>query len=71
VTIVVAGCGERLGRVNAVLAAHGCRLVVGDDGGAGDDLAGGVVVVLACLCVCRCGRRPARDRAEKALEAAG
>jgi putative resolvase len=68
VTAVVAGCRNRLGGMNAglagaALAACGRRLVVGDDGGAGDDLAGCMAEVLASLC----GRRPARDRAGTAL----
>jgi hypothetical protein len=74
VTAVVAGCGDRLGGVNAGLAGPRWPCVAapggGDDGGAGDDLAGGMAV-LACLCAREQGRWPARSRAGTALEAAG
>ncbi|MFE9653130.1 IS607 family transposase [Micromonospora sp. NPDC006431] len=75
VTTVVVEHKDRLGGVNvelveAALAAHGRRLVVLDDGGVADDLVGDMVEVLTSFCARRYGRRSARSRAEKALEAA-
>ena len=72
VTVVVAGHRDRLGRTGtelaaAALSAHHRRLVVpGDSDGTGD-LARDMAGVLTWFCARRCGRRPARNRAGKAL----
>jgi putative resolvase len=55
VTTVVVEHRDRLGRMNtelveSVLAAHGRRLVVLDDGEVDDDLVGEMVEVLTSLC---------------------
>ncbi|MBZ9644885.1 IS982 family transposase [Streptomyces sp. PSKA30] len=52
------------------LAASGRRLVVLDDGEVEDDLERDMVEVLTSLCARLYGRRSARDRAHRALEAA-
>ncbi|MGZ5790589.1 MAG: IS607 family transposase, partial [Burkholderiaceae bacterium] len=75
VTTVVVERKDRLGRMNvelveAALAAHGRRLVVLDEGEVDNDLVGDMVEVLTSFCVRLYGRRLARDRAKKALEAA-
>jgi putative resolvase len=77
VSTVVVEHKDRLGRMNvelleAALEATGRRLVVLDDGeGEGDDdLVGEMVEVLTSFCARRYGRRSARNRARKALEAA-
>ncbi|MGI5291887.1 IS607 family transposase [Nonomuraea polychroma] len=75
VITVVVEHKDRLGRMNvelveAVLSAHGRRLVVLDDGEVDDDLVRDMVEVLTSLCARLYGRRSARDRARKALEAA-
>lgn len=75
VTTVVVEHKDRLGRMNvelveATLSAHGRRLVVLDDGEVEDDLVRDMVEVLTSLCARRYGRRSARNRAQKALEAA-
>jgi putative resolvase len=72
VRTVVVEHRDRLGRMNielveSVLAAHGRRLVVGDDGGVDDDLVGDVVEVLTSFCARLYGRRSARNRALKAV----
>jgi putative resolvase len=46
----------------AALSAHGCGLVVVDDGEVTGGLVGGLIGVLAWLCARRYGRRSARDR---------
>lgn len=56
--------------VEAALSATGRRLVVLDDGEVEDDLVRDMVEVLTSLCARLYGRRSARNRAEKALEAA-
>jgi putative resolvase len=66
---------DRLGRMNvelveAALSATGRRLVVLDDGMVDDDLVGDLVEVLTSLCACLYGRRSAKSRVRKALEAA-
>jgi putative resolvase len=71
VTTVVVEHKDRLGRMNvelveAALSAHGRRLVVPDDGEVEDD----VVEVLTSFCARLYGRRSAKNRARKALEAA-
>jgi len=67
---------DRLGRMNtglieAALSASGRRLVVLDDGEAEDGLVRDMAEVLTSLCARRYGRRSARNRARKALAAAG
>lgn len=75
VTTVVVEHKDRLGRMNvelveAALSAHGRRLVVLDDGEVEDDLVRDVVEVLTSFCARLYGRRSAKNRARKALEAA-
>lgn len=75
VTTVVVEHRDRLGRMNtelieAALSATGRRLVVLDEGEAEDDLVQDIVDVLTSFCARLYGRRSARNRAEKALEAA-
>ncbi|MER5840743.1 IS607 family transposase [Streptomyces prasinus] len=75
VTTVVVEHKDRLGRMNtelveAALSAHGRRLVVLDDGEIEDDLVRDMVDVLTSFCARLYGRRSAKDRARKALEAA-
>ena len=72
VTVVVVEHRDRLGRMNtelaeAALAAHGRRLVVVDDGEVTDDLVRDMIEVLTSLCARLYGRRPARNRALKAI----
>jgi len=72
VTVVVAGHRDRLGRVNtelaeAALSAHYRRLVVLDDSEVTDDLVRDMAEVLTWSCARLYGRRPARNRALKAL----
>jgi putative resolvase len=66
---------DRLGRVNvelieAALSATGRRLVVLDDGEVKDDLVRDMVEALTSFCARLYGRRSAKNRARKALEAA-
>ncbi|MFE9204274.1 IS607 family transposase [Micromonospora sp. NPDC007230] len=75
VTTVVVEHKDRLGWMNvelveATLSAHGRRLVVLDDGEVADDLVRDMVEVLTSFCARLYGRRSARNRARKALEAA-
>jgi putative resolvase len=75
VTTVVVEHKDRLGRMNvelveAALAATGRRLVVLDDGEVDDDLVRDMVEVLTSFCARLYGRRSAKNRAKKALEAA-
>ncbi|MBI0377943.1 IS607 family transposase [Streptomyces albiflaviniger] len=75
VTTVVVEHKDRLGRMNtelveAALCAQGRRLVVLDDGEAEDDLVRDMVEVLTSFCAHLYGRRSAKNRARKALEAA-
>jgi putative resolvase len=75
VTTVVVEHKDRLGRMNtelveAALAAAGRRLVVLDDGEVADDLVRDMAEVLTSFCARLYGRRSARNRAAKALEAA-
>lgn len=75
VTTVVVEHKDRLGRTNtelveAALSASGRRLVVLDDSEADDDLVRDMVEVLTSFCARLYGRRSARNRAQKALEAA-
>lgn len=75
VTCVVVEHKDRLGRMNvelveAALSAHNRRLVVLDDGEVEDDLVRDMVEVLTSFCARLYGRRSAKSRARKALEAA-
>ncbi|PZT75977.1 MULTISPECIES: IS607 family transposase [unclassified Streptomyces] len=75
VATVVVEHKDRLGRMNvelveAALAASGRRLVVLDEGEVEDDLVRDMVEVLTSFCARLYGRRSAKNRAEKALEAA-
>ena len=75
VTVVVAGHRDRLGRMNtdlaeAALSADGRRLVVVGDGEVTDDLVRDMIEVSTWFCARRCGRRPARNRALKAVRCA-
>ncbi|MGW7514030.1 IS607 family transposase [Streptomyces sp. NPDC054796] len=79
VATVVVEHKDRLGRMNvelveAALSAHARRLVVLDDGEVEDevedDLVRDVVEVLTSFCARLYGRRSAKNRARKALEAA-
>jgi putative resolvase len=75
VTTVVVEHKDRLGCMNvelveAVLSAHGRRLLVLGDGEVEDDLVRDMVEVLTLFCVRLYGRRGAKNRARKALEAA-
>ncbi|MFE1231757.1 IS607 family transposase [Streptomyces sp. NPDC058745] len=75
VTTVVVEHKDRLGRMNvelveAALSATGRRLVVLDGGEVEDDLVRDMVEVLTSFCARLYGRRSARNRAKKALEAA-
>lgn len=75
VTTVVVEHKDRLGCMNvelveAALSATGRRLVVLDDGEVEDDLVRDMVEVLTSFCARLYGRRSAKNRAQKALEAA-
>jgi putative resolvase len=75
VTTVVVEHKDRLGRMNvelveAMLAAHGRRLVVLDEGEVEDDLVRDMVEILTSFCARLYGRRSAKNRAKAALEAA-
>jgi putative resolvase len=75
VTTVVVEHKDRLGRMNvelveAALSATGRRLVVLDDGEVDDDLVCDMGEVLTSFCARLYGRRSAKNRARKALEAA-
>jgi putative resolvase len=75
VTTVVVEHRDRLGRMNvelveAALSATGRRLVVLDEGEVEDDLVRDMVEVLTSFCARLYGRRSAKNRARKALEAA-
>jgi putative resolvase len=72
VSVVVVEHRDRLGGMNtelaeAALAAHGRRLVVVDDGEVADDLVRDMIEVLTWSCARLYGRRPARNRALKAV----
>jgi len=71
-SVVVVEHRDRLGRMNtelagAALAAHGRRLVVVDDSEVTDDLVRDMIEVLTSFCARLYGRRPARNRALKAV----
>ena len=71
-TVVVVEHRDRLGRMNtelveAALAAHHRRLVVLDNSEVTDDLVRDMIEVLTSFCARLYGRRPARNRALKAI----
>lgn len=75
VTTAVVEHKDRLGRMNvelieAALSATGRSLVVLDDGEVEDDLVRDMTEVLTSFCARLYGRRSAKNRARKALEAA-
>ncbi|MCX4612887.1 MULTISPECIES: IS607 family transposase [Streptomyces] len=75
VTTVVVEHKDRLGRMNvelieAALSATGRRMVVLDDGEVEDDLVRDMTEILTSFCARLYGRRSAKNRAKKALEAA-
>jgi putative resolvase len=75
VSVVVAGHRDRLGRMNtelaeAALAAHRRRLVVLDVSEVTGDLVRDMTGVLTSFCARLYGRRPARNRALKAVRCA-
>lgn len=75
VRVVVVEHRDRLGRMNtelveAALTAAGRRLVVLDAGEVEDDVVRDMVEVLTSFCARLYGRRSARNRAQRALEAA-
>ncbi|MEU8979577.1 MULTISPECIES: IS607 family transposase [unclassified Streptomyces] len=75
VTTVVVEHKDRLGRMNvelveAALSATGRRLLVLDEGEVEDDLVQDIVDVLTSFCARLYGRKSAKNRARKALEAA-
>lgn len=75
VILVVVEHRDRLGRMNtelieAALSASGRRLVVLDAGEVEDDLGRDMVEALTSFCARLYGRRSAKNRAAKALEAA-
>lgn len=74
-TCVVGEHKDRSGRTNvelveAALCATGRRLLVLDDGEVEDDLVRDMGEVLTSFCARLYGRRPAKNRARRALEAA-
>jgi putative resolvase len=75
VTCIVVEHKDRLGRMNvelaeAALSATGRRLIVLDDGEVEDDLVRDMIEILTSFCARLYGRRSAKNRAKKALEAA-
>ncbi|MFD4563069.1 IS607 family transposase [Streptomyces sp. NPDC058467] len=75
VTTVVVEHKDRLGRMNvelveAALSATGRRLLVLDEGEVEDDLVQDIMDVLTSFCARLYGRKSAKNRARKALEAA-
>jgi putative resolvase len=75
VTTIVVEHKDRLGRMNvelveAALSAHGRRLVILDDGEVEDDLVRDMIEMLTSFCARLYGRRSAKNRAKKAMEAA-
>lgn len=76
VTTLIVEHRDRLARMNAgliesALEAAGRRLIIVDDTEFDDDLAGDVTEVLTSFCARLYGRRSAKNRAAKALEAIG
>ncbi|KPI18544.1 hypothetical protein OK006_10302 [Actinobacteria bacterium OK006] len=56
--------------IEAALSATGRRMVVLDDGEVEDDLVRDMIEILTSFCARLYGRRSAKNRAKKALEAA-
>ena len=76
VTTIIVERRDRLARMDAglvesALAAQGRRVVVVDDTELDDDLVRDMTEALASFCARLYGRRAARHRAERAIEAAG
>jgi putative resolvase len=76
VTVIVVERRDRLARfgvdhVEAALSASGRRLVVLDDGETTDDLVRDMADVLTSMCARLYGKRSAKNRAARALAAAG
>jgi len=74
--VVVVEHRDRLARfgfeyLEAALAAHGRKIVVADPGETTDDLVRDMIEVLTSLCARLHGRRGARNRAMRAVTAAG
>ena len=59
------------GHLEAALSAHGRKVVVADPGETTDDLVRDMIEVLTCMCARLYGRRGARNRAMRAVTAAG
>ena len=73
--VIVVEHRDRLARfgvehLDAVLAAHGRRLLVADPGETTDDLVRDMIGVLTSMCARLYGRRGARNRAMRAVTAA-
>jgi putative resolvase len=76
VSVVVVEHRDRLARfgvehLEAALAAHGRKVVVTDPGETADDLVRDMIEVLTSMCARLYGRRGARNRAMRAVTAAG
>ena len=76
VSVVVVEHRDRLARfgvehLEAALAAHGRKVVVADPGETLDDLVRDMIEVLTSMCARLYGRRGARNRAMRAVTAAG
>ena len=56
-------------RLEAVLSAHGCTIIVADEGETIDDLVRDVIEVLTSMCARFYGRKRARNRAMRAMTA--
>jgi putative resolvase len=74
VSVVVVEHRDRLarfgvGQLEAVLGAHGRRIVVADPGETADDLVRDMIEVLTSMCARLYGRRGARNRAMRAVTA--
>lgn len=75
VTTIIVEHRDRLGRMNtelveSALAAHGRSIIVVDDGEVEDDLVQDMIDVMTSFCARLYGRRSARNRAKRAIEAA-
>ena len=75
-SVVIVEHRDRLARfgtehLEAALAAHGRKVVVADPGETSDDLVRDMIEVLTSMCARLYGRRGARNRAMRAVTAAG
>jgi putative resolvase len=75
-SVVIVEHRDRLARfgtehLEAALAAHGRKVVVADPGETSDDLVRDMTGVLTSMCARLYGRRGARNRAMRAVTAAG